>query len=162
MTRQASSRAQVLLLATSQALFQTVSALVMTIGALAGAQVAPAPQFATAPVAALFLGTVVGTIPAARFMARAGRKAGFVAGALLGVCGGLVGAWGIYIQSLLVLSLGTFLVGGYQSFAQFYRFAASGLAEAAPPPFGWRSTVRGRRRPSRAAPTMTTSFAALG
>lgn len=131
MTRRPSSRVQVLLLATSQALFQTVSALVMTIGALAGAQVAPAPQFATAPVAALFLGTVVGTIPAARFMARAGRKAGFVAGALLGVCGGLVGAWGIYTQSLLVLSLGTFLVGGYQSFAQFYRFAASEVAEAA-------------------------------
>lgn len=130
MTRQPSTRAQVLLLAVSQALFQTVSALVMTIGALAGAQVASTPQLATAPVAALFLGTVIGTIPAARFMARAGRKAGFVLGALLGVFGGLVGAWGVYSQSLFVLSLGTFLVGGYQAFAQFYRFAASEVAEA--------------------------------
>jgi predicted MFS family arabinose efflux permease len=130
MIRQPSSRVQVLVLATSQALFQTVSALVMTIGALAGARVAPTPQLATAPIAALFLGTVVGTIPATRFMARAGRKTGFVVGALLGVVGGLVGAWGIFSQSLLVLSLGTFLDGGYQAFAQFYRFAASEVADA--------------------------------
>ena len=130
MTRLASSHIQVLVLATSQALFQTVSALVMTIGALAGAQVGSAPQLATAPVAALFLGTVVGTIPAARFMARAGRKPGFVLGALLGVAGGLVAAWGVYSQSLFLLSLGTFLVGGYQAFAQFYRFAASEVADA--------------------------------
>lgn len=101
----------------------------MTIGALAGTQVASAPQLATAPVAALFLGTVVGTIPAARFMARAGRKPGFVLGALLGAAGGLVAAWGVYSQSLFLLSLGTFLVGGYQAFAQFYRFAASEVAD---------------------------------
>lgn len=129
MTRLASSHVQVLVLATSQALFQTVSALVMTIGALAGAQVTSAPQLATAPVAALFLGTVVGTIPAARFMARAGRKPGVVLGALLGVAGGLMAAWGVYSQSLFLLSLGTFLVGGYQAFAQFYRFAASEVAD---------------------------------
>lgn len=120
---------QVLLLATAQALFQTASALVMTIGALAGAQVARDPQLATAPIAAMFLGTVVATIPASRWMAYAGRRAGFMFGATLGGVGGIIGAWGIYSSSLLVLSIGTFLIGAYGGFAQFYRFAASEVAD---------------------------------
>lgn len=122
---------QVLLLATAQALFQTASVLVMTVGALAGSQIAPDPQFATAPVASMFLGTVIATVPASMWMARAGRRTGFVAGALLGVAGGLLAAFGIAIGSLAVLSLGTLLVGAYQGFAQFYRFAASEVADDA-------------------------------
>jgi MFS family permease len=119
---------QVVLLVAAQALFQTASALVMTIGALAGAQVAPDPQLATAPIAAMFLGTVLTTVPASHLMARFGRRSGFVAGALLGALGGIAGAWGIYSGSLLVLSLGTLLIGAYTAFAQFYRFAASEVA----------------------------------
>jgi hypothetical protein len=61
---------QVLLLATAQALFQTVSILVVTIGAIVGGRIAPAPHFATAPIASMFLGTVVATIPASMWMAR--------------------------------------------------------------------------------------------
>jgi MFS family permease len=118
----------VVLLATAQALVQTASALVMTIGALAGAHVAPKPQLATAPIAAMFLGTVLTTIPASHWMARFGRRSGFVTGALLGAVGGIAGAWGIYSGSLLVLSLGTLLVGAYNATAQFYRFAASEVA----------------------------------
>jgi MFS family permease len=122
-------RGQVLLLAAAQALFQTASTLVMTIGALVGAQVSPTPQLATAPIAAMFLGTVLTTIPASHLMARFGRRSGFVAGALLGALGGIAGAWGIYSRSLLVLSLGTLLIGAYTAFAQFYRFAAAEVAE---------------------------------
>ena len=120
---------QVLLLSTAQALFQTASTLIMTIGALAGGRVASDPSLATAPIAAMFLGTVVTTIPASRLMARTSRRTGFVAGALLGVLGGIVGAWGVYVNSLLLLSLGTLLVGAYQAFAQFYRFAASEVSD---------------------------------
>jgi MFS family permease len=119
---------QVLVLAGAQALFVTASALVMTVGGLAGAQIAPTPQLATAPIAASFLGTALVTIPASMWMARVGRRTGFIAGALLGIAGGLIAALGIWIGSLLLLSLGTLLVGGYQSFAQFYRFAASEVA----------------------------------
>jgi MFS family permease len=122
---------QVLLLATAQALFQTVSVLVMTVGGLAGSQIAAVPQLATAPIASMLLGTVVATIPASMWMARAGRRAGFIAGTLLGALGGLVAASGIIFRSLLVLSFGTLLVGMYQAFAQFYRFAASEVADDA-------------------------------
>ena len=122
---------QVLLLATAQALFQTASVMVMTVGGLAGAMIAPAPQWATAPIAAMFLGTALTTVPASMWMARVGRRTGFVAGALLGVAAGVLAALGIWLGSLALLSLGTFLVGAYQAFAQFYRFAAGEAADEA-------------------------------
>jgi len=120
---------QVLLLASAQALFQTASVMVMTVGGLAGALIAPAPQWATAPIAAMFLGTALTTIPASMWMARVGRRTGFVAGALLGTLAGLLCALGIWFSSLALLSLGTLLVGSYQAFAQFYRFAAGEVAD---------------------------------
>ncbi|MBN9077925.1 MAG: MFS transporter [Rhizobiales bacterium] len=120
---------QVLLLASAQALFQTVSVLVMTVGALAAAQIASRPELATVPIGTMFLGTAVVTFPASMWMTRAGRRAGFIVGALLGVLGGLIAAGGILLGSLALLSFGTFLVGAYQAFAQFYRFAASEVSD---------------------------------
>ena len=120
---------QVLTLATAQAIFQTASTLVMTVGGLAGAKLAATPAFATAPIAAMFLGTAATTFPASMWMARVGRKTGFVTGALLGLLGGLIAALGIWQGSLAMLAAGTFLVGSYQAFAQFYRFAASESAD---------------------------------
>jgi predicted MFS family arabinose efflux permease len=122
---------QVLLLAIAQALFQTASALVVTVGGLAGAQIARAPGLATAPIASMFLGTTIATVPASLWMAARGRRTGFVGGALVGALGGLIAAAGIALDSLLVLSLGTLLVGAYQGVAQFYRFAASEVADDA-------------------------------
>lgn len=122
---------QVILLASAQALFQTASVLVMTVGGLAGGQIASRPDLATVPIAAMFLGTAITTFPAAGWMARAGRRAGFILGASLGVLGGLTAALGIWLGMLWILALGTLLVGSYQAFAQFYRFAASEVADDA-------------------------------
>lgn len=122
---------QVLILAIAQAIFQTASTLVMTVGGLAGVRLAGSPALATLPIATMFLGTALMTFPASMWMARAGRRPGFVVGALLGVMGGLIAAFGIWTDSLALLSLGTFLVGAYQAFAQFYRFAASEVASDA-------------------------------
>jgi MFS family permease len=122
---------QVLLLVTAQAFAQTASILVMTVGSLAGSQIAPAPQLATVPISAMILGTVVATVPASMWMARAGRRVGFITGALLGALGGLVAASGIVVRSFLVLLLGLFLIGTYQAFTLFYRFAASEVSNDA-------------------------------
>ena len=121
---------QVLLLATAQALFQTTAVLVMTIGALAGSMIAPRPELATAPIAAMLLGTTLATVPASMLMARVGRRPGFIVGALAGTAGGFAAAAGMWTGSLPLLAAGTFLVGVYQGFAQFYRFAASEVADA--------------------------------
>lgn len=122
---------QVLILASSQSLFQTVSVMVMTIGGLAGANIANTPLLATLPIAAMFLGTATMMFPASILMAHIGRRKGFILGALLGVIGGSIAALGIMYSSLVLLAVGTFCVGSYQSFAQFYRFAASEVADDA-------------------------------
>ena len=67
-------------------------------------------RLATVPIAAMYLGTVITIIPASQWMARTGRRAGFVVGAMLGTSGGVVGAWGVYSSSTLVLSLGALLI----------------------------------------------------
>lgn len=84
------SHRQVFVLATAQALFQTASVLVMTVGGLAGSQIASRPELATVPIAAMFLGTAITTFPASAWMARVGRRAGFLLGATLGILGGLI------------------------------------------------------------------------
>ena len=122
---------QVFILASSQSLFQTVSVMVMTIGGLAGANIANTPTLATLPIASMFLGTAMMMFPASMLMAKVGRRNGFLCGALLGILGGIIAAIGIVYSSLYLLALGTFCVGAYQSFAQFYRFAASEVADDA-------------------------------
>jgi MFS family permease len=125
------SRVQVLILAVAQALFQTASVLVLTIGSLAAGQITGRPELLTAPIAASLLGTAAATFPASALMARMGRRSGFILGAMLGVLGGLVAAGGVWVHSLAMLCAGTFLAGAYQGFAQFYRFAASEVADDA-------------------------------
>ena len=71
-------RWQVSLLAGAQALLQTASVLVMTIGGLAGALVAPTASLATVSIATMFLGTAVATFPAPMWMTGVGRRTGFV------------------------------------------------------------------------------------
>ncbi|MFS1586894.1 MFS transporter, partial [Acinetobacter radioresistens] len=101
------------------------------IGGLAGANIANTPTLATLPIASMFLGTAMMMFPASMWMAKVGRRNGFLCGALLGISGGIIAAVGIIYSSLYLLALGTFCVGAYQSFAQFYRFAASEVADDA-------------------------------
>jgi MFS family permease len=126
----------VLALASTQALFQTSSVLIMTVGGLAGRLLAPELSLATLPIAMVTLGTAVATVPASILMGRVGRRPGFVLGTMFGAAGGTAATAGIVAESFALLCLGTFLVGIYQGFAQFYRFAA---AEAVPAQFRSRA-----------------------
>lgn len=129
-------RRTILSLFAAQALYQTGSVLIVTIGGLAGLRLAPEPHLATLPLASIALGNAVATMPASLLMARIGRKPGFMIGTLLGGAGGLVAAWAMASASFALLCLGLLLAGAYQGFAQFYRFAA---AEAARPEFRTRA-----------------------
>jgi hypothetical protein len=86
------------LLAGAQALFQAASVMVKTVAGLAGAMLAPSPQWATAPIATMFLGTALNTVPAALWMARVDRRTGFVVGAALGVAAGLLARTGNFVR----------------------------------------------------------------
>ena len=120
---------QVWILAGSQAIFQTVSILVMTIGGLAGEMLAPTPALVTLPIAAVSLGTVLATFPASIWMSRAGRKKGFCTGAGAGIVASILAVIALSIHSFTLLCVATFMVGIYQAFAQFYRFAAGEAAK---------------------------------
>ena len=120
---------QVWILAGSQAIFQTVSILVMTIGGLAGEILAPSAALVTLPIAAISLGTVLATFPASIWMSRVGRKTGFCSGAAAGVVASVLAVIALIIHSFALLCVATFLIGVYQAFAQFYRFAAGEAAK---------------------------------
>ena len=62
----------VVLLAASQALFQTISVLIMTVGGLAGYLLAADKALATLPISAMSVGTAIATIAALLLMARIG------------------------------------------------------------------------------------------
>lgn len=126
----------VALLATAQALVQSASVLAMTLGALVGGQLAPQPGLATLPIAAIVIGTAAATVPAALIMRVVGRRAGFLAGAALGVAGGLLAGYSVYAGAFLLFVAAHALLGGYQGFANYYRFAA---VEAAAPDFKSRA-----------------------
>ncbi len=108
--------------------------LAFTVAGLAGQSLAPNACLATLAVTAMVLGSMTAAQPLSGLMARAGRRAGFVAGAGLGAAGAAVSALGLSTGSFVLFVLGAFLTGGYMSANGFFRFAA---ADAAPP--AWRA-----------------------
>ena len=121
----------VLRLAGAQALFQTFSVMVMTISGLVGLTMAPDKSLATLPIAMSMLAAAATMIPASLFMQHRGRKAGFLLGISLGCLAGLLAAIAIWIGSFWLFVLANGLVGSYQAFAQYYRFAAADVASTA-------------------------------
>lgn len=119
-----SFRGNVLLLATSQAL--TLSAIVMStaLSGILGGVLAPDKGFATLPIAVMVIGTAIASLPAALLMSKLGRRAGFLLGALLGVGGSLLCVLALQERSFAIFVAGHFLLGNYQGFANYYRFAA--------------------------------------
>ena len=121
----------VLLLASAQALFQTVSVMVMTLSGLVGLELATDKRLATLPIALMMVAAAATMIPASMLMQRWGRKAGFALGTALGCAAGLGAAGAIALQSFALFVLANMLVGAYQGFAQYYRFAAADVASTA-------------------------------
>lgn len=124
------ARRNILILALSQALMLSAIVLAMTLAAILGNLLAPDKALATLPVAAMVVGTAIASLPASMLMRRFGRRPGFLAGALLGACGSVVSALALQQGSFAAFVAGHLLLGSYQGFANYYRFAA---VEAAGP-----------------------------
>ncbi|MEB3720339.1 hypothetical protein [Escherichia coli] len=132
-------RQQVLILAGSQAIFQSISVLIMTIGGLAGALLTPNPSLVTVPISMASLGTVLVMFPASLWMDRAGRKTGFITGTLSGIMAAVISMVAMIQDSFILLCLGMFFLGIYQAFAQFSVLLRVKLRcrHSAPGPFRW-------------------------
>ena len=130
-----SFKAQVSLLAALQGLFLTNNVTLIAINGLAGYALSANKAMATLPITAYVLGSALGTIPAAQFMKRNGRRAGFTVGAIAALIGTLVAFLGLQNQSMALLCLGTLIAGLYPAFCSSLRFAAAEVAEAGDPSF---------------------------
>lgn len=118
----------VALLAASQALMLSAVVLSMTLAAILGAGLAPHKGLATLPVAAMVIGTLITSVPASFLMRRFGRRNGFLVGAAAGLLGSGAAAAGVYWESFGLFVAGHLLIGSYQGFGNYYRFAASEAA----------------------------------
>jgi hypothetical protein len=124
------------LLSGAQALFQTASVMIMILSGLVGLTLAADKSFATLPIAMMMVAAAAVMIPASLFMQRFGRRAGFQLGTVIGCLAGLLGTGAIWADSFWLFTFANMLFGGYQAFAQYYRFAA---AEAASTDFKSRA-----------------------
>jgi MFS family permease len=126
------ARRNVVVLASAGALANSVPPIVFSTAPLAAYEMlGPDKSFATLPITAFVVGTACGTVPAALLMRRVGRRAGFIAGTLLGVGGSLLEGAAVTVQSFLLLCIGTYMVGFAAAFVQQFRFAAADTASPA-------------------------------
>lgn len=107
-----------------QAFSMTAPPLVILIGGLVGARLAPSPGLATLPLALLVLATALSTIPASMIMRRYGRRLGFLLGNLVAVAGTLIGFLALVRGEFYWLLVATACLGFNMAFVNQYRFAA--------------------------------------
>lgn len=127
----AAFRSQVALLALLQALLLTNNVTLIAVNGLAGLRLADTPLLATFPVTGYVLGGAVWAMPAALFMRRYGRRAGYTLGSLVAIGGSVLAWYAMVVGSLALLCLATFVCGLYNAFGASLRFAAADVADAA-------------------------------
>ncbi|MFN7569902.1 MAG: MFS transporter [Betaproteobacteria bacterium] len=127
------ARRQIALLVVCQALLYVNNVTLIAVNGLAGLALAPTPLLATLPVTTYIVGAALTTVPASFAMARWGRRAGFVFGTLMGFVGTATATAGVLLGNFALLCAGTFVVGLYNAFAQYMRFAAADVADAYAP-----------------------------
>lgn len=118
------------LLAIGQALSGTVMSLLTSVSSLSGELLAPYASLSTVPVSATVCGTLLMIYPASTIMGRLGRRTGFLLKAIAGIAGGSISAGALLLHSFSILILGTFLLGVFSAFSQYYRFAAMDAARS--------------------------------
>ena len=102
---------------------------VLLIGGIVGAGLAPSPAWATLPITSMVVGTALSTVPAALLMERAGRRLGFVLSAVIAAFACLGAIYAIASASFLGFCLATLALGVHTAFLQQYRFAAAESVE---------------------------------
>ena len=120
----------VFLLACCQALLLVNAVTLISISALAGYALAENKAFATLPSMTYVVGAAIATFPASMWMKRVGRRGGFLTGTAFGLAGAVLASYAVASGSLVLLCAGTMLMGVFNAFGQYYRFAAADAASA--------------------------------
>jgi MFS family permease len=115
----------VVILAVAQTLGSSGLTVVVILGGIIAAAMAPKASWATVPISLAIVATALTTVPAAMLMRRVGRRNGFMIGAGIGALGGLVASAAIVRADFMLFCAATLLLGGSMAFTQQYRFAAA-------------------------------------
>lgn len=113
------------LLAFSQAMAMSGASLLIASAALVGLQLAEDKSLSTLPLAVHFIAVMLTSIPAAMLMNRVGRKRGFLFASLFAVAGATTASWSILQHNFIGFTLGVALIGMFNGFANYFRFAAA-------------------------------------
>lgn len=116
-------------LALSNALAASSMTLMMLVGSLIGAKLAPNPDWATLPIALIVVGTALSVIPAARLMDSLGRKNAFRVFMLLGLLGCFLASLSLGSSNFALFCVASMLFGAANAAFQQTRFAAMECVE---------------------------------
>jgi len=112
------------ILTIAQALIMSVSPIVVFVGGIIGATIAPVEHLATIPAASIILGTALMVIPVTILMKKFGRKKTFLLVTLFSILISLFTSYAIYISSFYLFCLSLFLFGMTMACVMQFRFAA--------------------------------------
>lgn len=99
--------------------------MLIILGGLAGAWLAPQGWLATAPPSAQMIAGIAVASPISLFMGRFGRRAGFLLGAAALIFGAILAVLALQIQSFVLLCLAHVALGAALICVNYFRFAAS-------------------------------------
>jgi predicted MFS family arabinose efflux permease len=125
------SRRDIFLLACCQALLLTNSSGLISMNGLVGYSLAQTKSLATLGVTTYVIGSALATMPMSLWMARVGRRTGFMTGALVNVVGCALAAYALSMHSFVLFCVATGIIGVYNAVGLQYRFAAAEVATAA-------------------------------
>jgi MFS family permease len=114
-----------LVLTLAQCFGHTATPILVLLGGIVGAKIAPSMDLATLPIAIQIMGVASAAIPASILMSKVGRKAGFLTGTALAIVAALLAAYAVYQESFVLFCLAAFLIGNYVAFLQQFRFAVA-------------------------------------
>ncbi len=112
------------LLTVAQALMMSTGSLVVFVGAIVGAKLAPVEKLATLPVASATIGTAVTVVPVTLLMQKIGRKASFLIISFFSILVALLASYTVYNHQFYLFCLSIFLLGTTMACVMQFRFAA--------------------------------------
>ena len=126
----------ILILLFCQLISATGAIIMVTLGGIIGAGLAPNPSLATLPVSIMVVCVAATTIPATMLMRSIGRRKGFALASLCSVLSCLVAAYALSLVSFGWFIVAASLFGVNMAFTQQYRYAA---VESVPNEFAARA-----------------------
>ncbi|MEP7061281.1 MAG: MFS transporter [Betaproteobacteria bacterium] len=121
----------IFLLACCQALLLTNAAGLIAMNGLVGYSLVDTKTLATLGATTYVLGSALSTMPMSLWMARVGRRRGFMAGATINICGCALAVLALSMRSFALYCAATAVIGIYNAVGLQYRFAATEVAAKA-------------------------------